>query len=286
MSVTIYNPPYGEAVGLVEMKNHVKADADITIDDLLISVQTAAAREAVETATGANVPRKRVMLVTTFDLSLPGFGFHSCIPGCSLRHQRHLHVPRIPIVSIVSITYVDFDGNTQTLDASKYFVIDAQRGIIGLVYGEIWPSTRCQENAVTVRFIAGMAVGFTAVAATDVLTAQGRTFSNDDRVQLLNTGGALPAGLSPLTTYFVVNSSGSTFKLSLTSGGAAIDVTDTGSGTNFVLTDVCGFQALRSAMMLLVGLWYLNREAAVLAPGIVSVNLPMGFASLISSVHA
>jgi acyl CoA:acetate/3-ketoacid CoA transferase alpha subunit len=44
-------------------------------------------------------------------------------------------------------------------------------------------------------------------------------------------GESLPTGVDASTIYFVVTVSGDTFKLALTSGGAAIDLTTTGSGT-------------------------------------------------------
>lgn len=61
-----------------------------------------------------------------------------------------------PLSSVTSITYVDTDGATQTLDASQY-VVDANSkpARIASAYGESWPSTRTQNNAVTVRFVAG-----------------------------------------------------------------------------------------------------------------------------------
>ncbi|MGH7339112.1 MAG: phage tail fiber protein, partial [Candidatus Rokuibacteriota bacterium] len=77
-------------------------------------------------------------------------------------------------------------------------------------------------------FLSTLSYTFTAVAATDVFTAPGHTLANGDRVIL--KGDALPAGVSADTVYFVVGVSGSTFQLSLTSGGAAINLTADGAG--------------------------------------------------------
>lgn len=72
---------------------------------------------------------------------------------------------------------------------------------------------------------------FTAVGSTDVFTAPGSAYSNNDTVWLGNTvGGTLPTGVDTATMYYIVNVSGDTFKLSLTSGGAAINITTDGSG--------------------------------------------------------
>ena len=57
------------------------------------------------------------------------------------------------------VKYIDTDGTLQTLGTSLYAVDTANRpGRIYPVYGEVWPSTREIENAVTVRFQAGYAV--------------------------------------------------------------------------------------------------------------------------------
>jgi hypothetical protein len=50
----------------------------------------------------------------------------------------------------------------------------------------------------------------------------------------ISTTGALPTGLLPGTTYYVVNASGSTCNLSLTVGGAAIDTSGSQSGVHKV----------------------------------------------------
>jgi len=63
---------------------------------------------------------------------------------------------------------------------------------------------------------------------TDTFTAA-IALSNDTTVRVTATE-AIPGGLSLDTTYYVVNSSGSTFKLSLTQGGAAVNITSTGTG--------------------------------------------------------
>ena len=71
---------------------------------------------------------------------------------------------------------------------------------------------------------------FTATNASPcVFTATGSSYANGNQVQL--SGASLPAGFTAGTTYFVVSASGTTFELSATSGGSAINSTSTGSGT-------------------------------------------------------
>jgi hypothetical protein len=82
---------------------------------------------------------------------------------------------------------------------------------------------------------------FTA-ATTDIITAAGHGFVNGDRVRVSSTT-ALPDGLAAATTYFVIDATENTFKLSLADGGAAVDITDTGTGTHTVV----GFENLIGA---------------------------------------
>lgn len=84
----------------------------------------------------------------------------------------------------------------------------------------------------------------TADPVTDELLKTTHGLSNTQVVQLSNTNGTLPAGLSPNTDYFVVSATASTFKLSATSGGPAIDITDAGTGTHIVKPDPSVFWTL------------------------------------------
>jgi len=65
-------------------------------------------------------------------------------------------VPKPPLQSVTSITYVDTNGDTQTLSASTYTVdTDSEPGRIYEAYGESWPTVRDVDHAITVTFGAG-----------------------------------------------------------------------------------------------------------------------------------
>jgi hypothetical protein len=80
------------------------------------------------------------------------------------------------------------------------------------------------------------------IASPAVITSS-VNLPNNSSIQL-GTTGALPSGLSTNTTYYVINVSGTSFNLSLTQGGAAINTTGTQSGTQSIslLGDVPLFQ--------------------------------------------
>ncbi len=79
--------------------------------------------------------------------------------------------------------------------------------------------------------------GFATVDATltnDQFLAPGHGMSDTDRVMLFNVfGGTIAVGATEGTVYFVVSSAANTFKVSTTSGGAAVDITGLGNGQVF-----------------------------------------------------
>lgn len=93
----------------------------------------------------------------------------------------------------------------------------------------------------------GPAKTFTAVAATDVISAVGNQFPDGHKVRVSNTGGALPAPLVIDTDYFIRDKVGDTFKLAATLGGAAIDLTTDGTGTNSIRTALFVVSGVRTA---------------------------------------
>lgn len=87
---------------------------------------------------------RRALVTQTWDLKLDRFPCWT------------IHVPKPTLQSVVSITYVDTNGATQTLDPSTYLVdTSSTPARITPVFGGIWPVTLYQNNAVTVRFVAG-----------------------------------------------------------------------------------------------------------------------------------
>jgi uncharacterized phiE125 gp8 family phage protein len=80
-----------------------------------------------------------------------------------------IYVPLPPLQSITSIYYIDSDGDSQLWDAGSYAVdIASGPGRITLAYGESWPDTREQANAVTIVFVAGF--GATAASVPEDIT--------------------------------------------------------------------------------------------------------------------
>ena len=96
--------------------------------------------------------------------------------------------------------------------------------------------------------------------ADNTITETAHGMQDGDVVILSNSGGALPAGLLGSTTYYVRDKTTDTFKLALTLGGTAVDITGTGSGTQTAVWGGSASQNIRDTALSLVRV--INRNSA------------------------
>lgn len=92
-----------------------------------------------------------------------------------------------------------------------------------------YPNLHAVRNA---EYGLGAGTSFTADDTTDTITSTAHGLSDGDILRLTNSGGALPGGLAADTDYYVIQATADTFKVSTAQGGAAIDITSTGTGTH------------------------------------------------------
>lgn len=73
------------------------------------------------------------------------------------RTERAIFIPRPPLIAVSSITYLDLDGNTDTVASSVYRVdSSSEPGRITLDYNQTWPSDlRMVSNPITITHTAG-----------------------------------------------------------------------------------------------------------------------------------
>lgn len=95
---------------------------------------------------------------------------------------------------------------------------------------------------------AGTPFAFTAAVSGNTFTAPGSSYSNGQQVVMFAGAGAtLPGGFTAGTIYFIISVSGTSFSLSLTSGGAAVTVSAAGSGfIQLIAPEVFGSQGTLS----------------------------------------
>ncbi|MFI0609110.1 MAG: head-tail connector protein [Anaerolineae bacterium] len=258
MGRTLLAGPVVEPIHLDEAKAHLRVDG--STEDALIGACIAAARAAAEHRTA------RALVAQQWRFTADGWPWDAV--------GERLVVPLSPLVDVAAITYLDADGVRQTLDPATYQVVpDELTGWVQPAWGESWPPVREQPDSVRLDAVLGHVARCTADATANTVTVSGwRTLAVGDVLRLGNSGGAMPGGLAPLTDYYVQSVvSAGTYKLAATSGGAAIDITGTGTGTHYVGELP---EALRAWLLLAIGTLYQNRET--LARG-QQVELPGGF---------
>lgn len=78
---------------------------------------------------------------------------------------------------------------------------------------------------------------YTVNTSTSTITTS-TNFTNGTRVHFNSTAtGSFPNPLTINTSYFIVNSAGSTFQVSATSGGSPITLTSVGTGSQYIEAD-------------------------------------------------
>lgn len=123
----------------------VRADTIRIVDDSQDDAIEALILAATEQFDGKDGVLGRALCAQQWELTLDRF-------PCASEFK----IPLPPLQSVESITYVDSNGDTQTLPTSVYAVDTASEpGVVSLKYGQTWPSTRCQRGAVVVAFTCG-----------------------------------------------------------------------------------------------------------------------------------
>jgi uncharacterized phiE125 gp8 family phage protein len=147
MSLELITAPTVMPITVSEVKEHVRLDPGGDVEDGYIEALIEAVVDYAE------VPLDEPQFITaTWDWRLDRFP------------AWQLCVPRPPLQSVTSITYLDSNGDSQTLDSSLYVVdTKSKPGRITPAYGEVWPATYLQMDAVTIRIVCGYGAAATSV---------------------------------------------------------------------------------------------------------------------------
>lgn len=136
-----------------------------------------------------------------------------------------------PAYARKAVTLAAASGGTKANSASLTFDIPASTTCGFLTFWNA--STGNTSNYRGYAPINGTLRGFGTVdsagVTADAIQSAAHGLVDTDRVMVMNVlGESLPAGLTEGTIYFVVTSATNTFELSLTSGGASVDITGQG----------------------------------------------------------
>jgi uncharacterized phiE125 gp8 family phage protein len=146
--------PTEHAIALANLKLHLKLGSSQS-EDTLLNDDIDAACAYFEEHTG------RIVTPATFDYVL------DAVPVA-----REIELPYAPLVEVVSVSYLDGDGASQTFDAANYSATGIQargRGRVVLTPDASWPTVQSSAAAVlTIRFTAGYADVTVSPLALDV----------------------------------------------------------------------------------------------------------------------
>lgn len=119
-----------EVLSLTDVKNHLRISG--TDEDDALRMFISGVRRQTETFLG------RTLVTSTWELKLDAF-------------SDEIELPMSPIQSISSVSYIDTDGVSQTFANIQF----DRSGRLKPSYGNTWPSTRDQYDAVTITYITG-----------------------------------------------------------------------------------------------------------------------------------
>lgn len=143
MGLTLSIAPAQEPVDLDTVKAHLRIDGDD--DDAMLSSLITAARMMAEQITG------RSLITQTWAYKLDEWPEDSLV------------LPKPPVQSVTSITYLDSAGDSQVWDSAEYGVyFDDWCSRVAPIYGGSWPTPQSQIDAITVTYVAGY--GLTGLA--------------------------------------------------------------------------------------------------------------------------
>lgn len=139
MALSLVTAPIEYPISVDDLKVHsrIVEDDEDTLLESLISAATTYCEKLTD---------NRQFVTATWDWTFRHFP-----------RGRRFSLPKAPLQSVTSITYLDTAGASQTLATSVYGVLTdySQPGCIYLKDSQTWPTVDDADNAIVVRFVAG-----------------------------------------------------------------------------------------------------------------------------------
>ena len=152
MAIKVVTSPLIEPIGIEQARDHLRADD--TMNEAEVDHWIKDARSKVELFSG------RAMLTRTIDVFLDAFPNQIETDAVLQGGIGTILMPRPPLISVASITYIDTTGASIVLATDQYDVdVEKEPGRIQPGFGLTWPNTREVFNAVTIRADCGYGAG-------------------------------------------------------------------------------------------------------------------------------
>lgn len=142
--------------------------------------------------------------------------------------------------------------NGSTTPAAYMELLDAQTVAAsgGTLTVNYWYWERCNSSPFIQAFETSDVVVADDTISLTYLSSQNKRYRNvlrdDDVVRFFNSGGGLPAGIAAGVDHYVVSATINTIKVSLTLGGAAINITTQGTGNHWVKCTTSNIATLKN----------------------------------------
>jgi uncharacterized phiE125 gp8 family phage protein len=202
MSLVLVTPPGIPLVTLDQAmaQLHIEETDDATLLQSYIDT-------AVNDLDGKDGILGRALLTQTWRFTVDDF---FCGREWQQRKSGHHMMPRLrlplpPLQSVTTVTYVDTTGTTQTLDPSTYRVMtDDTPGYIEPVYGQWWPETQRQREAVQITFVCGYgntAASVPQIIRTHMLLRIAQLYENREAIMVGQTATEQPWAVGALENF-------------------------------------------------------------------------------------
>jgi uncharacterized phiE125 gp8 family phage protein len=212
------NRPSADPISIAEAKLQCRIALDESSEDLVWNGIIQSAVNQVESDTSRSICWQRWKLILD-------------------EWPDTIQIYNCPVISVESVKYYDYSTPTAsliTVSPSEYAVSLTEPARVASSFQWYWQPSRPQIGAIEITFTAGYVVPFTSSTTTSYLTFTDYVPVNGNSFRLTNSGGELPLPLIDRRTYYMVNCSGSTCQLSLTSGGSPITLTTNGFGLHYI----------------------------------------------------
>lgn len=149
MHLTTTAQPAAPALLIADLRAHCRTASS---EDSYLELCIAAATQWVEAWL------RRALIRRTYVYKVDGFPGQAwwSDPPCWYCGGEIL-LPYAPLASVTSVTYLDGNGDSQTLSSSTAYEVDtgSTPGRVRLRYGQAWPQTLCHPLSVTITYVAG-----------------------------------------------------------------------------------------------------------------------------------